>query len=98
MVRANHGHGISGVEVVERDLTVHDAIGYIAHVTTYNAWSLTRSEGLRQMDRSHIHFVGRAPKKMKRWRVCDTGVELRFLLMHTALYSTVFVFLCHRVG
>ena len=34
MVRANHGHGIPGVEVVERDLSVHDAIGYVAHVTT----------------------------------------------------------------
>ena len=63
MVRANHGHGIPGVEVVERDLTIHDAIGFIAHVTTYNAWSLIRSEGLRRMDRSHIHFVGRAPDK-----------------------------------
>ena len=37
MVRAYHGHGISGVEVVERDLSVHDAIGDVAHVTTYNA-------------------------------------------------------------
>ena len=63
MVRANHGHGIPGVEVVERDLTIYDAIGYIAHVTTYNAWSLIRVEGLRRMDRSHIHFVGRAPDK-----------------------------------
>ena len=36
-VRANHGHGIPGVGVVERDLTLQDAVGYAVHVTSYYA-------------------------------------------------------------
>ena len=61
-VRANHGHGIPGVEVVERELTLDDAITYLVHVTSYAAWSLIRYEGLRRGERSHIHFVARAPQ------------------------------------
>ena len=37
LVRANHGHGISGVEVVERELTPQDAVGCVVHVTSYQA-------------------------------------------------------------
>ena len=40
MVRANHCHGIPGVEVVERDLRVHDAFRFVVHVTTHEAWGL----------------------------------------------------------
>ena len=60
-VRANHGHGIPGVEVIERDLTLHDAVGYAVHVTSYYAWSKIRYEGLKRGQRGHVHFVGRAP-------------------------------------
>ena len=61
-VRANHGHGITGVEVVERELTLEDAITYLMHVTSYAAWSLIRYEGIRRGERSLIHFVARAPQ------------------------------------
>ena len=61
-VRANHGHGIPGVEVVERELTSEDAMTYLVHVTSYEAWSLIRYEGIRRGERSHIHFVARAPE------------------------------------
>ena len=62
-VRANHGHGIPGVEVVERELTPQDVIGYVIHATTYAAWSFIRYEGLRRGERSHIHFTTRPPQE-----------------------------------
>ena len=61
LVRANHGHGIPGVEVVERKLSHSDAVAYAVHVTSYEAWSLIRYEGLKRGRRGHIHFLGRAP-------------------------------------
>ena len=60
-VRANHGHGIPGVEVVERELLLADAVAYVVHVTDYAAWSLIRYEGLKRGRRGHVHFVARAP-------------------------------------
>ena len=56
-VRANHGHGIPGVEVVERDFTLQDAVGYAVHVTSYYAWSLIQFKGLKCGKRKHIHFI-----------------------------------------
>ena len=60
-IRANHGHGIPGVEVVERELLLTDAVAYVVHVTDYAAWSLIRYEGLKRGRRGHVHFVARAP-------------------------------------
>ena len=37
-IRANHGHGIPGVEVVERELLLTDAVAYVVHLTDYAAW------------------------------------------------------------
>ena len=48
LVRANHGHGIPGVEVVERELTSQDAVGYAVHVTSYQAWSFIRYEAIKR--------------------------------------------------
>lgn len=41
-VRANHGHGKPGVEVVEQELTPQGAVVYAVHVTSYQAWNLIR--------------------------------------------------------
>ena len=61
-VRANHGHGIPGVDVVEREFTVRDLLGYVVHASSLHAWSLIRYEGLKRGRRGYIHFVRRAPK------------------------------------
>ena len=61
-VRANHGHGIPGVDVVEREFTVRDMLGYVVHASSLHAWSLIRYEGLKRGRRGYIHFVRRAPQ------------------------------------
>ena len=65
-VRANHGHGIPGVEVVERELTSEDAITYLVHVTSYETWSLIRYEGYVE-EREVIYISWRVHQNMTRW-------------------------------
>ena len=60
-VRANHGHGIPGVNVIERELTSTEFPGNSVHLTTSRAWTTIEKEGLRTGRRNHIHFVGRIP-------------------------------------
>ena len=48
-VRANHGHGIPGVAVVEREFSVRDMLGYVVHASSLHAWSLIRYEGLKRL-------------------------------------------------
>ena len=57
------------------------------HVTSHDAWSLIRYEGLRHGERNHIHFVTRAPQNdevvagvRRRGEVCvfvDVGAAMR---------------------
>ena len=53
-VRANHGHGIPGVDVVEREFTARDMLGYVVHASSLHAWSLIRYEGLKRGRRGYI--------------------------------------------
>ena len=86
IVRANHGHGIPDVEVVERELTPQDAVGYAVHVTLHQAWSLIRYEGIKRGDRCHVHFAGRAPEQGERIAgVCNGGVVCVFVDQQRAM-------------
>ncbi|CBJ48615.1 phosphotransferase [Ectocarpus siliculosus] len=63
-IRANQGHSVKGVIDEEKLLTrVEDAadVPVCVHGTDRKSWSNIREEGLRCMNRTHIHFAAGLP-------------------------------------
>ena len=71
--------------MVERELTLDDAVAYVVHVTSYYAWSLIRYEGLKRGERQHIHFVGRAPASDEHVAGVRKGEVCIFVDAHQAM-------------
>jgi 2'-phosphotransferase len=57
-IRANQGHSISSLDQVEMEPILHHSeIPTVVHGTNRNAWESIRKDGLKKMNRLHIHFA-----------------------------------------
>lgn len=68
LIRANQGHsieaatkaGISSDAIYE---LITEPLSYCVHGTTDKVWPAIESEGLKKMNRTHIHFISRPDAK-----------------------------------
>ena len=60
LIRASHGHSISGIEA-DIELVSPVELPYAVHGTYWTAWAKIKHEGLRIMNRNHIHLTTGPP-------------------------------------
>jgi len=55
-IRASQGHSMTGIDLDLEPLTGAD-VPVVVHGTYYAAWELIQQDGLKRMERNHIHFA-----------------------------------------
>ncbi|XP_066959069.1 tRNA 2'-phosphotransferase 1-like isoform X2 [Macrobrachium rosenbergii] len=62
-IRANQGHSVQVEDLELEEITVDEGTPVI-HGTYYEAWESIKREGLRRMNRNHVHFTSKTPDEV----------------------------------